>query len=68
MRDLADTDAGYDTAATGADQTIDAAHDLTTDYAADTEITTKVQENKNGASQIRTGRSSGVAALAAQLN
>ena len=60
VRDLVDTDAGYDLSVTDADQTIAAATAVATGYAADNAGTTKVQEDKNGRSQVRLGRSSSV--------
>ena len=63
-RDLVNTAAGYDTSATGADQTVTAAAQVALGYAADVESTTKSQEDKNAASQVRISQSSNVKAPA----
>jgi putative cell wall-binding protein len=60
VRDLVNTDAGYDLSASDADQKIAAAAEVAVGYASDDDTTTTVQENKNASSQVRIGRSSGV--------
>ena len=62
VRDLVTTKAGFDSSVTGADADTTPAPTGATGYADDVATTTKVQEDKNAASQVRIGRSSSVKA------